>query len=127
MNEKTSSEKSIDSYDTLSKIVSQLEKCNYESIGGSLVMNTAFIALKRMAEKEPVSVKKLQDFESDFYWIPEDRIEKFNEDSEMLGGMQYMDNPELFEKFNDDFGIFATGGCADLVPDVFDNKNVKFI
>lgn len=42
----------IAKYDTLAKIVSQIEWCNYEAIGGPLVNNIAFIALKRMAEQE---------------------------------------------------------------------------
>jgi len=49
--EKSAAEKSIDSYDTLKKIVKQLEFCKYTSIGGSLESNSAFIALKRMANK----------------------------------------------------------------------------
>jgi superfamily I DNA and RNA helicase len=44
-------EKEISKYDTLQKIVDQLEKCNYESEGGPLVNNIAFISLKRMAKQ----------------------------------------------------------------------------
>jgi hypothetical protein len=39
-------------YDTLEKIVKQLESCNYECEAGYLCNNVAFIALKRMAESE---------------------------------------------------------------------------
>ncbi len=46
---KTSSEKAIDSYDSIKKIVEQLEGCGYECEGGVLINNAAFIALKRMA------------------------------------------------------------------------------
>lgn len=52
----SSSEKSIKSFNSLSKIVEQLEKCGYECIGGPLKNNTAFIALKRLAEKELANV-----------------------------------------------------------------------
>lgn len=40
---------------TLKQIVEQLEKCNYQTEDGlhELKMNTAFIALKKMAENEP--------------------------------------------------------------------------
>lgn len=48
---KTQSEIEIDKYDNLQKIVEQLEKCEYECIGGMLKNNVAFIALKRMADK----------------------------------------------------------------------------
>ena len=38
----------------LKKIVAQLEKCNYECVGGSLEKNVAFIALKKMVDNENV-------------------------------------------------------------------------
>ena len=46
---KTQSEIEMDKFDTIAKIVTQLESCNYESKGGVLVNNVAFLALKRMA------------------------------------------------------------------------------
>jgi hypothetical protein len=49
---KTQSEIEIDKYDTLQKIVTQLEFCNYKSESGFLKMNVAFLSLKRMAEKQ---------------------------------------------------------------------------
>ncbi len=39
----------IEKYDTIEKIVEQLQKCNYECEAGCLNNNVAFIALKRMA------------------------------------------------------------------------------
>jgi hypothetical protein len=45
------SELKINEYNTLDKIVKQLESCNYENEASLLVNNVAFIALKRMAEK----------------------------------------------------------------------------
>ena len=47
---KTQSEIEMDKYDTIQKIVDQLEFCNYECEGGFLKMNVAFLALKRMAK-----------------------------------------------------------------------------
>ncbi len=44
-------EKAIESYDTLDKIVEQLESSGYESEGGPLANDVAFVALKRLAEK----------------------------------------------------------------------------
>lgn len=49
---KTQTEIEIDKYDTLQKIVNQLEFCEYESEGGYLKNNVAFLSLKRMADKE---------------------------------------------------------------------------
>lgn len=37
--------------DALKRIVSQLEKCNYETEAGVLNMNVAFLALKKLANK----------------------------------------------------------------------------
>lgn len=48
---KLQSEIAIEKYDSLEKIVEQLEWCNYESVGGPLKNNVAFIALKRMSLK----------------------------------------------------------------------------
>jgi len=45
---KTSSEKAIEKYDSISKIVEQLEWCGYAWEGGLLRNNAAFIALKKM-------------------------------------------------------------------------------
>lgn len=38
-----------DTRSAIQKIVEQLEMCNYESVGGALKNNVAFLALKRMA------------------------------------------------------------------------------
>jgi hypothetical protein len=46
---KTQIEIEMDKYDTIQKIVEQLEKCNYECEGGFLKNNVAFLALKKMA------------------------------------------------------------------------------
>lgn len=46
---KSQKEIEISKFDTLLKIVEQLEKCNYETEAGYLINNVAFIALKRMA------------------------------------------------------------------------------
>ena len=48
---KTREEIEIDKYDTLKKIVTQLEMSDYECEGGYLKNNIAFLSLKRMAEK----------------------------------------------------------------------------
>lgn len=48
---KTQTEIEIEKYDTLQKIIDQLEFCNYETEGGFLKNNVAFLSLKRMAQK----------------------------------------------------------------------------
>ena len=47
----TQTEIEIAKYDTLAKIVVQLEGCNYECEAGHLNSNVAFLALKGMAKK----------------------------------------------------------------------------
>jgi hypothetical protein len=39
-------------FNTLQKIVNQLEWCGYEAIGGPLINNIAFLKLKQMAKKD---------------------------------------------------------------------------
>uniref|UniRef100_A0A6M3IKM4 Uncharacterized protein n=1 Tax=viral metagenome TaxID=1070528 RepID=A0A6M3IKM4_9ZZZZ len=43
----------------LQEIVKQLESCNYECEAGSLVNNTAFIELKKLADKESIPLDLL--------------------------------------------------------------------
>lgn len=45
---KTETEKAIEKYDSIKKIVEQLESCNYKYEGGYLKNNAAFLALKEM-------------------------------------------------------------------------------
>ena len=47
---KTPLELDMDKYDTLQKIVDQLESCEYENQAGVLRNNTAFLKLKQMAK-----------------------------------------------------------------------------
>lgn len=48
---KTQTEIEMDKYDSLQKIVDQLESCNYEAEVGFLVNNIAFMKLKQLAKK----------------------------------------------------------------------------
>ena len=45
---KPETEKAVEKFDSIKKIVEQLESCNYECEGGFLKNNVAFIALKEM-------------------------------------------------------------------------------
>lgn len=49
---KTAKEIEMDKYDSLQKIVDKLEEGEYESIGGDLVNNIAFVKLKELAKRE---------------------------------------------------------------------------
>lgn len=48
----SATEKKISEYDSLKKIVDQLEMCDYENEAGVLNTNVAFLALKRHAQNE---------------------------------------------------------------------------
>jgi len=48
---KTQIEIEMDKYDSLQKIVEQLELCGYECEAGTLVKNVAFMKLKQLANK----------------------------------------------------------------------------
>ena len=52
MKPKTQTEIEIDKYDTLQKIVNQLEFCNYENQVGRLIKNIAFLKLKQLAKEQ---------------------------------------------------------------------------
>lgn len=49
---KSQEEKDMEQFDTIKKIVAQLESCEFECQGGFLKDNLAFKALKRMAGKK---------------------------------------------------------------------------
>ena len=74
-----------------------------------------------------IEVKIVQDFESDWYWIPKDKVKRFEEVNEDLSGMEYMDNPEFFDKFTDDYDVYRTGGDKSNTPLIFKNKTTKII
>ncbi len=49
---KTQTEIEMEKYNTLTKIVEQLESCEYNNEAGCLTSNVAFLALKKMAYKK---------------------------------------------------------------------------
>lgn len=67
-------------------------------------------------------IKKLQDCDGHWYWIPLDLVEKFEAYIKNLAGLDYMDDPDLFELFDDNFAEFRTLGDPDNMPEYFKNK-----
>lgn len=61
----------------------------------------------------------LQDSDGDWYWIPNEEVNAFNSTVEKLSGLQYLDNPEVFDTFSVTWGEYATGGCPTNVPPAF--------
>lgn len=72
-----------------------------------------------------IRVKKLQDSDGHWYWIPLEEVDKFEQDSRDLDGMDYMDCPDKFDDFSDNYEKYRTGGDPDNVPDYFANGKNK--
>lgn len=64
-------------------------------------------------------IKKLQDNDGDWYWIPDHMVEDFNRDSSLLAGVEFLDNEEGHKDFMDAFDRYRTGGDRDLMPKFF--------
>ncbi len=66
-------------------------------------------------------IKKIQDNEGNWYWIPKDQLKEFA--TYMLDLPEYyIDNPEMYDEFEDKFGIYRTSGDKNIKPDIFKNK-----
>lgn len=65
----------------------------------------------------------VKDNEGDWYWIPENKINQFEKDDEELCGLEYMDNPGLFDLFMDNYSHFKTGGDSNIEPDFYKNQS----
>jgi len=63
------------------------------------------------------AIKKLQDSDGDWYWIPKNKVSEFDKAVNELSNIEdYMDNPDVFDKFEEDFGHYRTGGDKDNMP-----------
>jgi len=63
------------------------------------------------------NIEKLQDNNSDWYWIPKSLVAEFNKAVNVLSDIDdYMDNPDTFDEFEENFGHFRTGGDKDNMP-----------
>lgn len=75
----------------------------------------------------PIRVKRMQDESSHWYWIPEAKIKFFNNDLDVIGSIDYMDDPQRFDDFEMDYNHYRTGGSPDNPPAEFENQKVEFI
>jgi hypothetical protein len=62
-----------------------------------------------------------QDSDGHWYWIPDYMLGKFKEDLSKIEDKEYMDCPDEFDLFIEDFDKYRTGGSPDLKPDFFQN------
>jgi len=70
-------------------------------------------------------ITKLQDSDGHWYWIPNDLVDAFNADEQELSGKDYMDCPDLFDTFSDNYEQYRTGGSPDLMPDIFASTPIE--
>ncbi|MGK6342849.1 hypothetical protein ACMGDK_11455 [Chryseobacterium sp. DT-3] len=64
-------------------------------------------------------IKKLQDDDGHWYWIPNEFVKEFEEHEEFLCGKSYMDCPDEFDDFIEKWDKYRTHGHPDNVPDIF--------
>lgn len=62
------------------------------------------------------------DNDSHWYWIPKAKLTEFNKDLEAITGYSYMEAVEEFDRFEDKYDHFRTGGSPDVCPYFFKQK-----
>lgn len=63
--------------------------------------------------------KKLQDNDGHWFWIPTNLVSEFENDLEVITGIEYMDNPDAFDYFIEKYSVYQTGGSPELKPDYY--------
>ncbi len=74
---------------------------------------------------EEIEVIVCQDGDCHWYWIPKTEKQEFDDIEEKTSGIDYMENPDLFEEFISKFEKYATGGSPDLEPNFFKENKLK--
>ena len=64
-------------------------------------------------------ITKIQDEDGHWYWIPNDILDNFREDLDNISGKEYMDCPNDFDNFIDNYDVYRTLGDPDNMPDYF--------
>jgi hypothetical protein len=59
---------------------------------------------------------KEQDSEGDWYWIPENKLIRFQMYIQAMDGAEYSDCPEWFDEFENEFSKYRTNGHKDNRP-----------
>lgn len=72
-------------------------------------------------------VKVMQDNDSHYYWIPEELVMEFDQLNDSISGIEYMDNPDLFDEFAEKFEQYRTLGDPNNCPELLKGINVSFI
>lgn len=66
-----------------------------------------------------MNVTIIEDNDGDWFWIPNDQVGEFTVRSNQISGLDYMENPDLFDTFNEKYAKYATGGDSQMCPDIF--------
>ena len=65
------------------------------------------------------SIKKIQDDDGHWYWLPISETTLFYEYLQKMEGISYSDDPDLVDEFIERFDKYRTGGGPDVVPNHF--------
>lgn len=72
--------------------------------------------------KPPKGYLLREDDDGHWYWIPLHLSKKFETGLTLITGKEYMEAPEDFDSFNNQFAIYATGGDPELCPEFLYEK-----
>jgi hypothetical protein len=73
----------------------------------------------RIAFKGGTTAYFKQDGDTHWYWIPEDKVALFEKLVEDIIGIDYMDNPDAFDRFSEEFEEYRTLGDKLNCPDIW--------
>lgn len=65
------------------------------------------------------NITKLQDGDGHWYWIPDRLLCEFKNDLSEILGMEYMDNPDIFDLFIEKYDKYRTLGDPNLIPNFY--------
>ena len=69
--------------------------------------------------KVEINIKKMQDEDSHWYWIPVSMVEEFCRESDYICGKSYEDAEDEIEDFIYKYERFRTHGDSDSVPNFY--------
>lgn len=67
-------------------------------------------------------ISKEQDHDGNWYWIPNELLTEFNTTVVHLCNIDYENNFEDFDNFEDEYSKYATGGDKNVMPSFFSEK-----
>lgn len=68
------------------------------------------------------NVSKEQDHDGNWYWIPNELLDEFSNTVGHLCNIEYENNFEEFDNFEEEYSKYATGGDKNVMPSFFSEK-----